>query len=210
MKCLPRGLTLLTRLLLIFSNRNAVAQKMIAGSAKREIMEKYDTFWRRFFAGLIDGVIFIPIGLLDYFTMDSDNTLIVMMATVLSYSSFYIYTVYFHWSTGQTLGKKWMDVRVIDKSETRLLTLKQSFMRDSIYIVLEMIGLVVLISEIVQLGQYPNEDSVIETYLEWLATLWFVLEIGTMLTNNRRRAIHDFLAGSVVIREEAWTKDAMI
>jgi uncharacterized RDD family membrane protein YckC len=29
---------------------------------------------------------------------------------------------------------------------------------------------------------------------------WFVLELLTMLTNNKRRALHDFIAGSVVVR----------
>jgi uncharacterized RDD family membrane protein YckC len=167
-------------------------------------MDRYDTFSRRFFAGLIDGIIFIPIGLLDYLIIDSGNTLVLTLGAIFSYSVFYIYTVYFHWSTGQTFGKKWMDVRVIDKSETRLLTLKQSFMRDSIYIILETIGLIILVSRIMQLGQYPLGESVIENYLDWLTTLWFLLEIGTMLTNERRRAIHDILADSVVVRDEFW------
>lgn len=173
-------------------------------------MNKYETFWRRFFAGLIDGVIFIPMGLVDYFIMDSGNTLILAMGAVLSYSSFYVYTIYFHWSTGQTLGKKWMDVRVIDKSETRLLTLKQSFRRDSIYIVLEMIGLIVLLSKIIQQGKYPFGESIIENYLDWLTTLWFLLEIGTMLINEKKRAIHDLLADSVVIRDEFWKKEGEV
>lgn len=30
---------------------------------------------------------------------------------------------------------------------------------------------------------------------------WFGLEVVTMLTNNKRRALHDFIAGSVVIRK---------
>jgi uncharacterized RDD family membrane protein YckC len=168
------------------------------------LMDRYDTFSRRFFAGLIDGLIFLPIGLLDYFIIDSGNILILTLGAIFSYSAFYVYTVYFHWTTGQTVGKKWMDVRVIDKSETRLLSLKQSFMRDSIYILLETIGLIILVSRIVQLGQYPLGESVIESYLDWLTTLWFLLEIGTMLTNERRRAIHDILADSVVVKDEFW------
>ena len=30
--------------------------------------------------------------------------------------------------------------------------------------------------------------------------IWFVLEIVTMLTNDHRRALHDFIAGTVVVR----------
>jgi uncharacterized RDD family membrane protein YckC len=29
---------------------------------------------------------------------------------------------------------------------------------------------------------------------------WFLAEVITMLTNEKRRALHDFLAGTVVIR----------
>jgi uncharacterized RDD family membrane protein YckC len=171
-------------------------------------MDRYNTFSARFLAGIIDGVILIPIGLIEYWIINSsDNTFILIMGVLFSYSSFYIYTVYFHWSTGQTLGKKWMNIRVVDKSETRLLTLRQSFMRDSIYIILEVIGLIILISSIIQLGEYPFGESVIENYLDWLGVLWFLLEIVTMLTNERRRALHDFLANSVVIREEFWKKE---
>lgn len=172
-------------------------------------MDKYQTFWRRFFAGLIDGIIFVPIGFIDYLLLDSSNMILLITGTTFSYSIFYIYTVYFHWSTGQTLGKKWMDIRVVDKSETKLLTFQQSFMRDSIYILLETTGLMVLIFQIIELGQYPIEDNIVRDYLEWLATIWFLLEIATMLINERRRAIHDMLAGSVVIKEEFWKSNGL-
>jgi uncharacterized RDD family membrane protein YckC len=31
--------------------------------------------------------------------------------------------------------------------------------------------------------------------------LWFLLEIITLFANKKRRALHDFIAGSVVIRK---------
>jgi len=38
----------------------------------------------------------------------------------------------------------------------------------------------------------------------WLAFAagfgWFIAELVTMLTNSKRRAVHDFIAGSVVVR----------
>lgn len=33
-----------------------------------------------------------------------------------------------------------------------------------------------------------------------LPSLWFVAEVLTMLTNEKRRALHDFIAGTVVIK----------
>lgn len=35
-----------------------------------------------------------------------------------------------------------------------------------------------------------------------LPGLWFVAEVLTMLTNERRRALHDFIAGTVVVRTD--------
>lgn len=34
----------------------------------------------------------------------------------------------------------------------------------------------------------------------WIALGWFLVEIVSMLTNERRRAVHDLIAGSVVVR----------
>ncbi|MFL6264288.1 MAG: hypothetical protein ACJ76Y_31765 [Thermoanaerobaculia bacterium] len=31
---------------------------------------------------------------------------------------------------------------------------------------------------------------------------WFLLEVTTALTNQKRRALHDLIAGTVVVREE--------
>jgi uncharacterized RDD family membrane protein YckC len=36
--------------------------------------------------------------------------------------------------------------------------------------------------------------------LGWLGFLWLTAELVTMLTNPMRRSVHDFIAGSVVLR----------
>jgi uncharacterized RDD family membrane protein YckC len=61
-----------------------------------------------------------------------------------------------------------------------------------------------LIFNIIRIGHYPSENTVVENYLSWLSIAWFLLEIVTMLTNEKRRALHDMIAGSVVIKEEFW------
>lgn len=33
-----------------------------------------------------------------------------------------------------------------------------------------------------------------------VALVWFLLELGTMLASEKRRALHDYIAGTVVIR----------
>ena len=39
--------------------------------------------------------------------------------------------------------------------------------------------------------------------LSWAANIWFWSELLVLLTNQQRRALHDFLAGTVVIHAKA-------
>jgi len=40
-------------------------------------------------------------------------------------------------------------------------------------------------------------------FLAALPGLWFLAEVLTMLTNEKRRALHDFIAGTIVVRTNA-------
>jgi uncharacterized RDD family membrane protein YckC len=168
--------------------------------------DKYNTFWRRFGAGILDGLVLLPISFLDRFIKSSENEAAVIVSLFLSYSVFYFYSIIFHWQTGQTLGKKWANIRVVNVTEDKLLSFRQALIRDGVYFILELIGLIALSFEIVKLGYYPIGDSNAETYLNWLVFVWLLLELCTMLNNEKRRAFHDLMAGSVVIKEEYWGK----
>jgi uncharacterized RDD family membrane protein YckC len=41
----------------------------------------------------------------------------------------------------------------------------------------------------------------------WIGVLWFWSEIVTMLFNRRRRALHDFIAGTVVLSDREPPED---
>ena len=167
-------------------------------------MDKYDTFSRRLFAGFIDGLVFVPIYFLDDAIKKFSSIPFLVIGLILVYTSSYVYSIFFHWRYGQTLGKMAMKVRVVDVSEVKLLTLRQSFMRDSVFMLIETLGLIILIFEVVNLGFFPSHNGGIDYYLSSLGFLWFLVEIVTMLTNNKKRAFHDLMAGSVVINEEFW------
>ncbi len=44
------------------------------------------------------------------------------------------------------------------------------------------------------------------SFIGFTAIAWFGAEVVTMLWNNKRRAIHDFIAGSVVVRDKELSK----
>ena len=49
---------------------------------------------------------------------------------------------------------------------------------------------------------FPSDMNIMLKAFLSISLLWFLLELITMLTNKKRRAIHDYIAGSVVIRYE--------
>ena len=56
---------------------------------------------------------------------------------------------------------------------------------------------------LVAAGQYVRGAEISDLpvrILFWAALGWFLLEIISMITNAKRRAFHDFIAGTVVIR----------
>jgi len=84
--------------------------------------ERYRTFWERFWAGAIDGVVLsVPFGLLHYFLfplaswsggdgrVGSDR-----------FQLWLACCVFLHWRYGQTVGKRFMGVKVLDVSEKRV------------------------------------------------------------------------------------------
>jgi uncharacterized RDD family membrane protein YckC len=166
-------------------------------------MEKYHTAMRRFWAGLVDGLIFMPLGWLDGWILETQSSAALLIAWLLfSYPAYWLYSVLMHAFYGQTVGKKVFGVMVLDVSEKRI-SLRQAFLRDSIYIAINTIGLVISIYFVLR-GRPPDSDSfyVPALILGLAALLWFAAEILTCLTNQKRRAVHDFIAGTVVVRVE--------
>jgi uncharacterized RDD family membrane protein YckC len=167
----------------------------------RVMNEKYNTFWRRFFAGIVDGIILSPIGwFLHSYRIDA--TAFLLFSTIFLNASIYTYSVWFHWKYGQTLGKRLMGVRVVDVSETRLLTRDQAFRRESIPITLAAIGIMIYAYQLFT-ADY-GFVSVARDLLGSVNFIWFLLEIITMMTNDKRRAFHDTFARSVVVQDEYW------
>ena len=172
-------------------------------------MLKYKTFWRRFVAGFIDGLVFMPLSLVGMWcTQNAASIPPVAFAAIHVITTFmyYAYTIIMHGKFGQTLGKMAMKVRVIDVSETRPISYRQSFLRD---IVPVSITAVLIPHDLMQLlngtsymlnpGTMPDTISIA---LGFVMMGWGLLEVTTMLMNSKRRAIHDFIAGSVVVKTD--------
>lgn len=163
--------------------------------------EKYRTGLKRLWAAIVDGIVFMPLLLVEQwiYKTTSDISLLFAWATFVAFAPL-VYSVVLHYKYGQTIGKWVATVKVLDISETRTLTFRQAIFRDSFYLLVAIIGLVYYA---VLLTQTDDQQAVLADYSSFSDNpefWWTLIELITMLTNSKRRAVHDFIAKSVVIR----------
>lgn len=171
-------------------------------------MDRYSTFWPRLWAGFLDGLVFSPISIAaSYLLWPNHGTIFLICWTIFETSAYYVYSVWMHAHYGQTLGKKWMGVQVLNVAEDRIPTLWQAFLRDIGDIALTAAGLCYTLYLILTHHYSPAvvETSLFLGVVSWANTGWFVLEMVTMFTNPKRRAFHDLIAGTVVVRTGHYT-----
>lgn len=163
--------------------------------------QKYKTGYKRFLAAIVDSIIFIPLVLLERLIFKTTQNSFIIFAW-LTFSALLpiSYSILLHYKYGQTIGKWVAGIKVIDINEIKNINLKQAVFRDIFYLLAEVIGLCYFL---VLLLQSPGNNYLLEDYKDFAATpffIWTLLELITMFTNYKRRAIHDFLAKSVVVR----------
>lgn len=133
---------------------------------------------------------------------------IVLIITFTSCLLAHACSIVLHGSYGQPVGKFLLKVKVFDRTESKL-PYKQALLRDSVPIVLGLIAYALSAPRILD-GSYPFDDIDQNHFKEidmlpmmfsaFVSSAWFPLEVVTMLTNKKRRAVHDFIAHSIVKR----------
>ena len=162
---------------------------------------RYHTFWRRFWAGILDGLIFLPFDWVDA-KVQSINlpSSLLSLWLLVSYLAFSIYVVLMHARRGQTVGKMLTGVTVLSNRGEVPISFRQAVIRESPYIVLLLIGWAIVTANLLTSGDL-NIPWWVYNLLTFAAFIWFALELITMLFNDKRRALHDHIAGTVVVRD---------
>jgi len=170
---------------------------------------RYWTFGPRFWTGSVDSCVLWPVGFIT-FALLSLNVPRVLAALLVAAESlaWLVYTVVMHARYGQTIGKMVTKVRVVDFRTEGKISWRQAWLREGIPMVLSMGLLGYEVSSLLRGAVTPREIATGETLVAskafWLAGalpfLWFIAEVLTMLTNEKRRALHDFIAGTVAVR----------
>ena len=137
-----------------------------------ETNKRYATFWPRFWAAIIDGLIFTALLYIEclLFGVEYSHQNMVLQAV---YGVQYIgYVVFMHGFYGQTLGKMVMDVKVLDHDTETDITLKQSVCRESVNIAINSSWILLLLSISISLQQFGSVHDVLTYLIMGLSSLF--------------------------------------
>jgi len=159
--------------------------------------ERYSTFWPRFFSGFADSCALWPAGVLFFFVLSFGlPNVVVVLVRIAEHLVWLLYAVVMHGLYGQTVGKMTTRVRVVDcQTEGPILALSLVVMGWDSYLFL---------TGTADVKDFMSGKAGLEKGSFWILNslpgLRYLAEVVTMFPNEKRRALHDFIAGTVVVR----------
>jgi len=185
----------------------------------------YAGFWRRFGAFWVDFLVFLPLIVLNGRLYDYCHSKSLAVTSFVLYSALYhVYVIYCHGRWGRTIGKLTTGIR-ISSLTFEPITWRQAIVRSSIdvcFTIISCVGTALAFAAMsdeamstngldrskLLLSLHPTWDR----YANWGQQAWIWGEFVVMMTNSKRRALHDFIAGTVVVQERGvekkkWDKD---
>ena len=162
-------------------------------------MEKYRTLAPRFLALILDIILLLPLGIVEELIKNAAFSQGFKWALSFIISLGYIiYFVVMHGWFGQTVGKMLMKVKVLSFSETPM-SFRQAVLRESPQIFLT-VGSFIFLYPLTQNDIDPNSEDYWKNPFAILMLIWGIADLIAALASDKRRALHDYLAGTVVVR----------
>lgn len=174
---------------------------------------RYGGFWRRVFASFIDGLILLPFSALLMYTqgISKEMGIWISLPAALLFSSYYIFM---HWQYGATLGKRMLSLRVVDEYHEREISFVSALLRGSFYLAFAVILSYweILGFQSIPADQYTHiewyvRDEIVQnkapswsSYVMITSCVWLVISFFTLVVTEKKRALHDYLGGTVVVR----------
>jgi uncharacterized RDD family membrane protein YckC len=173
---------------------------------------QYASFWRRFGAFWIDFVVLLPLTGISYFFGEKSRLFYVywFVPGLLIGLWFHVYLVKRY---GGTPGKLLLKTRIamVDGSP---VTAKAAAIRYSVLFGLSVVSSIALLMSTLSmtddlyfsLGYLDRSQKIVAMAPPWyslvsiLMQVWIWGEFVTMLLNKKRRAVHDFIAETIVIK----------
>jgi uncharacterized RDD family membrane protein YckC len=169
---------------------------------------KYATFWPRFWTTHVDDMVLWPLtAMLGWLAKVGDSVPAHIAVLTLELIICWGYTIGMQGRYGQTLGKMACQVKIVDAATEGPITYRQALVRE---IFTMLYGLALLAGQIFQVIYGPpailESGSAEQTFYFWYlkGTITVALVVGidivVMFFNPRRRMLHDYIAGTVVVR----------
>jgi uncharacterized RDD family membrane protein YckC len=172
------------------------------------------TTLERILAALLDAAILVPI-LEIILRFIPASTAIFFIVSLLIYAILYVgYAVVFNWKFGGTIGKILVGLRVksIDGSP---ISLNQAFRRSSVDLMFQLIqiGEFYILINRGQIDKLPDvsisamraaideQRNLFTSVMLYVEIAWLLSEFVTMQFNAKKRALHDFIAGTIVLTD---------
>lgn len=165
-------------------------------------------FWIRVVAYFIDGIVFIPIVVLNFFNLVSIKS---MFLLILFCIPGFIYKPFMESFFGATLGKMACKIRVINKHGEKL-TLGAAYIRFLPFLLSAIVGLVgvfILFSSsefknattFLEIGQLQQRNPI--KPINTIVNLFVFVDCVFIAFTRRKRAIHDMMARSFCVFKQS-------
>jgi uncharacterized RDD family membrane protein YckC len=172
----------------------------------------YAGFPSRFYAAVVDTLVLLPVAFVAHwvFATSHGGALLVNVPFTLVAP---VYQIWFHARSGQTIGKRVANIRVLDVSGGRI-SWRAALLRSSVDIALAVAELLVILMALPHIadaeiggGALDRHRLLVErgpawaAHVRYAAAAWSLSELVFLLFNDKHRALHDFIAGTVVVRD---------
>jgi uncharacterized RDD family membrane protein YckC len=171
---------------------------------------RYAGFWSRFVAGLIDLLVWLPIILLALW-LDGVSYAGAVISALLGPAFLIPYNVGLVAIYGGTVGKLMRGLRVRQVNGAAA-TWGNAWKRSSVDIVFSVSGAILTLMALTRMnpGIYleasleSGSEMLVEAipaleWMYWASLFWTLSEFVVLLSNKKRRALHDFIGGTVVV-----------
>jgi uncharacterized RDD family membrane protein YckC len=171
----------------------------------------------RIMASLIDGLIFLPILFLDRsIGQMTQSQVVIFLYFLVSWQLGWPYSTLLHGYRGQTLGKMHKKIQVVRVTNGSGISYGRAALRDLPIIALMIAGTLIWVYANIAWfgGWYSEQHDAIVQKVYWLIACcnvgWVLLECVSMLVHPQRRAIHDLIAGTIVVQKPAISKETRL
>jgi uncharacterized RDD family membrane protein YckC len=168
---------------------------------------RYSTFWQRFFASLIDGLVLIPIAIIENF---NEATWKILPLQVLTFILALAYKPFLEVKYRATLGKMALNLTIVDTAFEKP-TIKNIILRN----IFDTSGRVIIgITTFITFAsaEFQDVDSITDysalsnalTGATWITMgvgLLSIVDALFLVTDPRRRALHDRIGQTLVIQK---------